>query len=101
MSKKQDKRLRVLGGIVGGLFLLVLEGQAILRISSGDFVGGTNYMGQPVGPVIQLIVVFVCMIVIGVTGWRHLRSTPEQHKKKGTQRQPEWLKQPPYKFPWE
>ena len=100
MSKKRNKRLQVLSAAIGCVFLLVLAGQAVFRIASGDFVGGKNYLGQPVGPVLQLIGVVVCLIVIGATAWRHWRGAPERENQKKL-RQSEWMRQPPYKFPWE
>jgi len=100
MSKKRDKRLQVLSAGVVYVFLLILAGQALLRISSGDFAGGKNYMGQPVGPLLQLIVVAVCLTVIGATAWRYWRGAPERKYKKKIG-QSEWLRKPPYKFPWE
>lgn len=100
MSEKREKRLNIFAGIVVCVFLVILAGQALLRILSGDLIGGKNYYGQPVGPVLQLIVVLACLIVIAIMAWRHWCGDRKPDKEKHY-RNPEWKRQPPYKFPWE
>jgi len=100
MSKKREKRLNVFAGIFVCVFLVVLAGQAFLRILSGDLIGGKNYYGQPVGPVLQFIVVIACLIVIAIMAWRHRRGDRKPDKEKPGSN-PAWKMQPPYKYPWE
>jgi hypothetical protein len=49
MSKKRDKRVQVLSAVVVCVFLLILAGQAFLRISAGDFAGGKENAGHARG----------------------------------------------------
>ena len=100
MSKKRNSRLQALSAVVACVFLLVVAGQAVLRISSGDFVGGKNYMGQPLGPLLQLVGVAACLFAIGAMVWRHRRDPPARKNDKRA-RPAEWMQKPPYKFPWE
>jgi hypothetical protein len=101
MSRKRERRANILAGTVACVFLVILAGQAILRIRSGDMIGGFNYFGQPVPPVLQLILVLVCVIVIAVSAWRYWRGERGGRKNEKPGREPDWMRQPPYKFPWE
>lgn len=114
MSKKQHRRptiWEILWWSFVGCVLLLLLGiivlQAFLRISSGDYAGGENYMGQSIGPLLQLTVVLIALIILAIGACYHFRGTPKSPKKKkrgkkaDDDHRPEWLNQPPYKFPWE
>ena len=91
-EQKARRRLNIICGIFVCVFLVILAVQALIRISSGDFIWGKNYYGQPVGPVLQLIVVLACLIVIGIAVWRHWHKSSEQLKKSNGRQQPDWMK---------
>jgi len=111
MSKKKVKRLtlrQVLWGIFVGFIFVLLLGiivlQAFLRISSGDYAGGENYMRQPVGPFQQLAGILIVLIVLIIGAYYHFRSKPKRSKKEkrlDDAPRPKWINEPPYKFPWQ
>lgn len=57
IMKKSAKRTMgtIFGAIVGIALLGGLYAQAITSIMSGNYIGGSNYYGQPVGPYLQLL----------------------------------------------
>jgi len=100
MNRRRERQITIMGIGIVCLMLVMVVGQALLRISSGDFIGGKNYFEQPVGPILQLIVALVSLIGVAVLAWRLRHGEPKQSKKTDW-RKPTWMKKPPYKFPWE
>jgi hypothetical protein len=65
--------------IAGGLLLAY---QAITSIVEGDYVMHENYMGQPVGPGLQLAVLAAAVVGGIVALWQHYHPRPESKRKK-------------------
>jgi hypothetical protein len=61
---------------------LVLARQAITAIVEGDYVMGENYLGQPVGPGLQLIGLAVALFVAVAMAWQYFHPKPESKGKR-------------------
>ncbi|MCL5282516.1 MAG: hypothetical protein M1376_21725 [Planctomycetes bacterium] len=59
---------------------LLLAHQAITSIVTGDYVMGENYMGQPVGPGLQLVVLATALVVGIVAVWQYFHPKPDAKK---------------------
>lgn len=60
--------------------MLLLGYQAIAKIVAGDAVMGENYLGQPVGPGLQLVVCLVAGVVGVVMVWQYFHPKPPETK---------------------
>lgn len=81
---RKSRRTQALTAIVAIALGLLLAYQAITDIIEGNYVMGENYLGQPVGPGLQLIVCVVALVVGVVLAWQyfHPKSEPEGKKKR-------------------
>jgi hypothetical protein len=80
-TKRRGLVLLVSLTIAGGLLLAY---QAITSIVEGDHVMHENYMGQPVGPGLQLAVVAAVLVAGIVAAWQYFHpKSRSTGKKKG------------------
>jgi len=71
---------------VAMMFLLAF--QAITAILRRDQTLGENYLGQPVGPGLQLTLCAVGLVVGAVFIWRSFHPKPQSEKEERTKRKP-------------
>lgn len=97
---KMTKRKRfILCVVVMTPFCLLMAFQAIVGIVTGN-LGGRNYYGQPVGPVLQLIFLSVAAFVGIVKIRQHVHKKPISKKRKRKRPKPDYLKYPHEGMPW-
>ena len=77
------------------LFIGAIVIQAVTKLGAGDLAGGKNYYGQPIGPLFQLIAVGV-----GIVAFLIYIITGKTRKKGKDAPTPSWMKDPPYRWPW-
>jgi len=104
MDKKTRKRRRkrlldILGTVIGFFVLAILWFQCILYLRTGNFFGHKNYLGQPVGTILLLIILTIITPIVFIKTWQIFFGKKEE-KAKITER-PKWMEEPPWRFPWE
>jgi hypothetical protein len=62
-ERRKDKVLQIVGASVGFLFVALLAGQALSKLSVGDTTPGESYWLQPTSPVIQMLAACVALLV--------------------------------------
>lgn len=72
----------------------LLAYQAITNIVQGNYVMGENYMGQPVGPGLQLTVCLVALVVGVILAWQYFHPKPQSGNKKKTRSKPLYSRWP-------
>ncbi len=80
------------------VFLFMLWTTFFSHIISKNYFGHTNYMGQQVGTFLLLPLLIVAPFVFIYVVWKHSRGEDVINR---TSDEPEWMKKPPYKWPWQ
>lgn len=96
----RGKRSTILGWSIAFLMILILAAQAISDLVSGRFWGRTNYFGQPITPILQLLM-FVFFLVVAVLMILAKTKGHKPQKDKTHDIEPKWMDKPPWRFPWE
>jgi hypothetical protein len=63
-----------LSWVVGTVLVIVLAAQAISDLVARNFLGGTNFYGQPIDPILQILTIHIILIVGGVGLWMRLKN---------------------------
>jgi hypothetical protein len=63
-----------LSWVVGTVLVIVLAAQAISDLVARNFLGGTNFYGQPIDPILQILTILIILIVGGVGLWMRLKN---------------------------
>jgi hypothetical protein len=85
---KERRRVQLLTAVVAIALGLLLAWQAIRDIVEGNPVMRENYLGQPVGPGLQLVVVAAVVLVGGIALWQHFRPSKPESRRKGRRNKP-------------
>jgi ABC-type nickel/cobalt efflux system permease component RcnA len=78
---RKSRRTQAISAILTIAIGSLLAFQAITAIARGDRIMGENYLGQPVGPGLQLIVCAVAIVVGIVLAWQSFRRKPKPERK--------------------
>jgi len=84
---RKGRRTTVLSAIAAFALGVLLAYQAITDIVEGNYVMGENYLGQPVGPGLQLVVCLVAVVVGVVMVWQYFHPKPPEAEGKKSKRE--------------
>ena len=96
-ERDSRKKLFLTIGVIV-LLCLSIAYQAVTGLIRGE-IGSENYYGQPVDPVVQLLVLVVLAIVGVVLAWQYFHKKPETKKEKRKRNKGQFFKYPHEKLP--
>jgi len=89
------RRMDVTAILIVWLFIIVLWVTCISGIINGNFIGHVNYYGQPVGYMLLLVFLIVSTCVCLIMTVRTIKKRKVEYNST-----PEWMNEPPWKWPW-
>jgi sterol desaturase/sphingolipid hydroxylase (fatty acid hydroxylase superfamily) len=93
LYERKRRRTQAILAILTVAIVLLLAFQAITALLRRDQTMGENYLGQPVGPGLQLAVCVVALAVGVILTWRHFHPKPPSEKR-------EKIRSKPFLFRW-
>ena len=74
MLKWIIRKRTFLSWVVGAVLVIVLAAQAISDLVARNFWGRVNYYGQPVDPILQIIILLAILIIGAVGLWMRFKT---------------------------
>ncbi|MEN6336566.1 MAG: hypothetical protein ABFE01_20110 [Phycisphaerales bacterium] len=88
LYERKRRRTQAILAILTVAIVLLLASQAITALVRRDQTMGENYLGQPVGPSLQLTLCAVALAVGVVFIWRSFHPKPQSEKEERSKRKP-------------